>query len=72
MLAKRQAAHNRLRNLSTKEKEREKFQKINENSSNFRNFFVKFLNKKMIHMHKTVTNCYLKFDQEEGIFSIPI
>ena len=26
----------------------------------------------MIHFQKTVTNCYLKFAQKEGVFPIPI
>ena len=25
----------------------------------------------MIHIHKTVTNCYLKFAQAEGVFQYP-
>ena len=61
------------RNLAKNRKKNEKLQKkIKKNSSNFRHFFVIFLNKKMILTHKTVTNCYHKFSQVDGVSSIPI
>ena len=34
--------------------------------------FFAYLNKKTIFTHKTVTNCYHKFAQLEGVSSIPI
>ena len=72
MLAKEQASHNRKRNLIKNRKKNEKLQKIKKNSSNFRQFFVIFLNEKMILTHKTVTNCYHKIAQVKRVSSIPI
>ena len=48
------------------------WKKNKKNSSNFCHFFVIFLNKKMTLTHKTVTNCYHKIAQVEGVSSIHI
>ena len=62
MIAEKSASHNRLRNLSKKQKKKTKnCQKL----PKFLPFFVIFLNKKMIQIHKTEPNCYIKLAQVE-------
>ena len=70
MAAKQKTSHNWQKNLAKNRKKNEKLQKIKKNSSNFRHFFH-ISQQKMILTHKTVTICYHKIAQEEGVSSIP-
>ena len=71
MFAKRQASHDRLRNLSKKQKKKRKTQEKIKIVPIFA-IFCHISQQKMIYIHKTVTNCNRKFDLAEGFFSIPI
>ena len=64
MLVTQEASHNSLRNMSKKQKKRKTDKSSNKQKS--LNLTI-FLNK-IFHIHKTVTNCYLKTAQVKGFF----
>ena len=71
MLGKQYADHNGLRNLAKTEIKTKNCKKLRKIVQNFA-IFCHISQQKTIPTHKTVTKCYHKFAQVEGVSSIPI
>ena len=69
MLVTQEASHNSLRNMSKKPKKKKNRKKSSNKEKSL--ILTIFLNK-IFHIHKTVTNCYLKIAQVTGVLSMLI